>query len=836
MHDSAIVTATSFYVNMGMPIIPLCSWDHEGMSRLHVERCKCAGKMPLIKGWQNWQETSMKQVNEWLQQFASMNIGLPLGDRSGYVGIDVDGDSGEDLLQQMSGGDVPETWEYSTGAGRRLLYQIPVGMKTKKYKQTGDGVHQECAILCTGQQTVLPPSIHYTGRRYTWKEGFSPAEIDCAEAPAWLIKLVRQEEVTLDLTKVAVAQTKPRVNIQFESNILERFIQDDSSVFSSDIDSDKPVQTKKKGKGKTGHQIVIDDEFIDRVVQEGGRDDHMTKLVGHWCALHRNLGKDSILMLALAHNQAKMVPPLDKASVEQKVNYFWEAEQSKASQFKSTDREKVQFESPKIAQVVLNTQEEQGFILRVDEEQIWRTHQEKGPWERLDTKGLKWTTLIHNILIDANYGGQGAWATEKNIDQVTTSLRVLLYEKGMIWQAGGVSTQSMEDSRYVPLRNGNLLDWATETEIPWNPEFLYNYTLPWNYDVNASCPNWERRLKEWLPDEQTRMVVQEFVGYSLIPYMGFGKALWFIGGGANGKSIFTTIIGKLFGRDISAAVNMQTLFSRFGSQYLEGRLINLVEEAAIRHMDGPKADTFKNLVTGGEVMADVKNKAMVRYNNIAKFIFSSNEQIKSSDKSVGLTRRLLIVNFDQDFSQSKTTTFEIMEELLPELDGIAVWAVQGLRRLMHQNGFTESLAIKKQVELFASDNDIMHDFMTHCIKPVPVALCEQSNGSTIVPGVPTRLIYNLFASWCLYRESQVKKYKSKVDEYFEEKTNYTKVRKSQKHILQDSSVSKTMCFEGCMIAVDDWEFLEFLETVSLEHGVEDKAFPELVIREMRRIG
>ena len=79
-------------VELGLPIIPLCSHDHAGASPQHIQRCKCPGKSPMIKGWQDHNSTSLVDLQSWDKSFKNWNIGLPLGDASGYCGIDVDGD------------------------------------------------------------------------------------------------------------------------------------------------------------------------------------------------------------------------------------------------------------------------------------------------------------------------------------------------------------------------------------------------------------------------------------------------------------------------------------------------------------------------------------------------------------------------------------------------------------------------------------------------------------------------------------------------------------------------------------------------------------------------
>ena len=72
------------YVELGLPIIPLCEHDHKHASKFHVERCKCPGKSPVIKEWQTHNETTIGNLNTWVSSFKGFNIGLPLGDASGY--------------------------------------------------------------------------------------------------------------------------------------------------------------------------------------------------------------------------------------------------------------------------------------------------------------------------------------------------------------------------------------------------------------------------------------------------------------------------------------------------------------------------------------------------------------------------------------------------------------------------------------------------------------------------------------------------------------------------------------------------------------------------------
>ncbi|KAF6558352.1 bifunctional DNA primase/polymerase [Paenibacillus sp. EKM202P] len=158
------------YAAMGLPVIPLCPHNHEGMSERHKETCRHPGKVPLFKGWQEAAPPSQAKINHWLSKCPSCNIGLVLGENSSIIGIDVDGEKGFDILERLSQGFVPSTWQFSTpSGGMRYLYKIPEGSSfTSWVERHPTESHCEVNVLGSGRQTVLPPSIHTNGGQYQW--------------------------------------------------------------------------------------------------------------------------------------------------------------------------------------------------------------------------------------------------------------------------------------------------------------------------------------------------------------------------------------------------------------------------------------------------------------------------------------------------------------------------------------------------------------------------------------------------------------------------------------------------------------------------------------------
>ncbi|MED1876732.1 bifunctional DNA primase/polymerase [Brevibacillus borstelensis] len=183
---------------------------------LRVIPCKC--KAPLLKEWQNRGRPTEEEAEDWIDRYPDLNIGLVLGSSSGIVGVDVDGKEAWMRLQEISKGDLPDTWAFKTpGGGKRLLYKIPKGMVCKKWVESLDGEHSELALLGDGQQTILPPSVHPNGGIYTWIKDRSPGSIEMAPAPQWMLDLMTGQQ-----TKKAPEKKQTASAEDAASPVLER--------------------------------------------------------------------------------------------------------------------------------------------------------------------------------------------------------------------------------------------------------------------------------------------------------------------------------------------------------------------------------------------------------------------------------------------------------------------------------------------------------------------------------------------------------------------------------------------------------------------------------------
>jgi hypothetical protein len=175
------------YLRRGWSVVPVCPPDHLGVGWAHGRRCTSPGKAPLV-AWKPYQDRppTESDVRVWWATWPNANVGVVLGPVTGLVGVDLDGRSGDELLREVSRGDVPETLTFRTGKGRRLLYALPRGtaVSNRTFARNGG----ELRVLSAGTISVMPPSAHHSGRKYRWSARRGPDYLEPAPAPTWLCR------------------------------------------------------------------------------------------------------------------------------------------------------------------------------------------------------------------------------------------------------------------------------------------------------------------------------------------------------------------------------------------------------------------------------------------------------------------------------------------------------------------------------------------------------------------------------------------------------------------------------------------------------------------------
>lgn len=168
---------------------------------LEFTPCTRKGKIPNERNWEKMTIDNADAARAlWLTaKHRNANVGMIMGERSGLVALDVDGELGKQSLAALESlyGPLPKTVTTITGSGgRHYLFRIPAGVKIKNSakalgaKALGIEV-TNLDIRGDGGQVVCPTSRHPNGNLYQWADGCSPDDIpfnQIPEMPGWLVQ------------------------------------------------------------------------------------------------------------------------------------------------------------------------------------------------------------------------------------------------------------------------------------------------------------------------------------------------------------------------------------------------------------------------------------------------------------------------------------------------------------------------------------------------------------------------------------------------------------------------------------------------------------------------
>jgi hypothetical protein len=162
------------YAQRGLPIFP----------------CQQRGKQPACSRGVHDATPNLDRIHSWWGPCNDLNIGLACGEPSGLFIIDVDGGEGEATLRKLEEihGPLPPTREAITGrnGGRHTYFRLGKHKVRNSAGKLGAGLD----VRGTGGYVLLPPSIHPSGRPYSWSVD---SAVHIASAPDWLHSIIGDE-------------------------------------------------------------------------------------------------------------------------------------------------------------------------------------------------------------------------------------------------------------------------------------------------------------------------------------------------------------------------------------------------------------------------------------------------------------------------------------------------------------------------------------------------------------------------------------------------------------------------------------------------------------------
>ena len=288
----------------------------------------------------------------------------------------------------------------------------------------------------------------------------------------------------------------------------------------------------------------------------------------------------------------------------------------------------------------------------------------------------------------------------------------------------------------INVKNG-LYNVLEDTLTEHNPDYYSTVQLNVAYNETAECPMFMKFLEESMGGDMGQIsLIHEMLGYFLIPVNSAQKCFVIVGVGGAGKSVILRVLNDiLLGKQNVSNVSWQALNERFKTAELFGKLANIFADLPTKYIDDN--GIFKALVGEDYLTVEKKNKDPFSFQSCARLLFSCNSIPKNyGDRSEGFYRRLIIMRFNNSVPPDKRDP-NLIEKFRMEADGIFLFALNGLKRLMNNNyTFSETEVNKSELRQYREESDSVLLFIREC--------CEVGNdkvcGSTE--------IFNAYKGYC----------------------------------------------------------------------------------------
>lgn len=340
------------------------------------------------------------------------------------------------------------------------------------------------------------------------------------------------------------------------------------------------------------------------------------------------------------------------------------------------------------------------------------------------------------------------------------------------------------DPGRVFFRNGfyRLQDGSFHPDID---SFTF-YRLDVDFDPAAPTPQqWLNYLAALLETDDIS-TFQEFCGYALIPTTRAQRMLFLIGNGGEGKSVAGAVLTAIFGQAATSG-RLHDIEERFGLSSLEGKLLFIDDDLATAKLR--ETANIKRIVTAQTpLQVERKGKDSYQARIYCRLMCFGNQLTDSLfDHSNGAFRRRLILTTKAK-DPARVDNPQLAEEIIAdELPGVALWMLEGLKRLQGNRWqFTISDTQRKQEQAYREDSFNLLAFLHDAdwVQFDPAA------------SVTSRELYTAYCRWCIANGEDALAQRT-VAQYIKSNAKTLKVKPSE-HIFNVAG-NRARGFQGCRV-------------------------------------
>ncbi|AVP41438.1 DNA primase [Streptomyces phage Yara] len=252
---------------------------------------------------------------------------------------------------------------------------------------------------------------------------------------------------------------------------------------------------------------------------------------------------------------------------------------------------------------------------------------------------------------------------------------------------------------FVPMKNG-ILHVDEAVLRPSTPRYFSTWSLPFDYDPDATCPDWIAFLEDVFEDDpESILLLQQFFGYVISGRTDLEKILVVIGPSRSGKGTIAEVLEVMVGPRNYEGFTLKSLSGEFGLQNLVGKSVMVDSDArsALKAEDMQTAiERLLSLSANDKVIVNRKNKLPISVRLGIRPVIMSNELPAFMDSSNAINDRMMMIKMRKSFLGKEDPTLK--PRVKAEIQGVLNWALEGLAKLEESGRFIQPASASNYID------------------------------------------------------------------------------------------------------------------------------------------
>jgi P4 family phage/plasmid primase-like protien len=279
-----------------------------------------------------------------------------------------------------------------------------------------------------------------------------------------------------------------------------------------------------------------------------------------------------------------------------------------------------------------------------------------------------------------------------------------------------------------------------------DPKDMLSKQAEVNYNKEVTCPQWKAFLSNvFNGDKDLISFVQQCVGYSLTGLTDLQVVLFCYGQGANGKSVFFSVLKLLLG-EYCIGIPVETLLTskqkQSGADYVLATLKGARAAIGSEIPQGRQLNEsqMKDLTGGEPIHARKIYESPYSFLPTHKLWMFGNHKPVVRGTDLGIWRRIRLIPFTVTIPEKdRRPMSEMLAEFGEELPGILNWALDGYKEYYKSKKLVPPKSVMDATAQYQSESDTLSSFL---------------QDKCVVGATLTCLTKNLYAEYLRWCESE----------------------------------------------------------------------------------